>query len=381
MSWTKFRALLLVVFSFLIAFFLFLLGDYFFGYRFVTKDLQNNAKPYMSVEYGWYELKRNFFGQDQYGPIIFSVATDSYGFRKQETAQAQTKYDVIFLGDSFTYGINGPWHETFVGMFAKQSGARVLNAGVSSYSPTPYLYQYKKALKNGLLENRHSVVIVIDISDVQDEAAIWTWDEKKEAHPKKMTLNFPAQEYSNNRPTLLEKIHDALPITLMLYRFVRYRLIASIHDSQAANLVDMPRSAFTWKSWPILNKTYPEQEPSGYAPLGVERGLVKISERVSQISDEAKKHYGNVYILVYPWPAQLAHADKFNWSAWVKDLCVNVTCRGVIDTIPNFRMLANKNSNWLADYYLQGDIHFNERGNRVIAEHLLKNLPTKSKTH
>jgi hypothetical protein len=381
MIWIKFRELVLVAISSVVGLSAFLLGDYLVGHHFVAKNLQNEDRPFLKLGHGWYELKRNFMGQDQYGPFIYPVTTDSYGFRKSETEDAQAKYDVIFLGDSFTYGVNGPWHETFVGMFAKRSGARVLNAGVSSYSPTPYLYQYKKALKNGLLNKRHSIVIGIDISDVQDEAAYWDWDEKSELHPKKMVTSFSDQKPSYNSPTLRQKIRDALPMSVTLYRFIRYQLVASRVDPLVADLTEKPRSAFTWESWSKLNKTRPQDNPSGYAPLGVEGGLVKIASRVAQISGEAKKHHSKVYILIYPWPAQLTYVDTFNWSAWVKDLCVSVSCMGVIDTIPHFRKLAGESNSWYEDYYLKGDIHFNEKGNRVLAEHLLEYIPTKSLGH
>jgi hypothetical protein len=381
MSWIKFRAIAVIAFSSLVALSVFLLGDYLLGNSFLGKDLKEDEKPYLQLEHGWYELKRNFVGQDQFGPFRYPVATDSHGFRKLETTGASAKYDIIFLGDSFTYGVNGPWHETFVGMFAKESGMRVLNAGVASYSPTPYLYQYKKALQNGMLEKGHSVVIGIDISDVQDEAGYWTWNENHDVHPKRIKTKYSDKMLSNSEPTLREKIREALPMTVMLYKFVRYQLVASEEDPKLLQLMDMPRSAFTWENWATLNRTYPQEHPSGYAPLGVERGLTKVSQRVLQISNEAKKHYGNVYILIYPWPAQLKHADKFNWTAWVNNLCLVVRCTSVIDTIPHFRKLAAENGNWLLDYYLRGDIHFNERGNRVVAEHLLNHIPSKTQAH
>src|SRR5688572_13059641 len=103
-------------------------------------------KPYVQKEHGWYELQPHFVGHDQFGPHVYTVETDAHGFRRQPGVVSPTSYDVIFLGDSFTYGISGPWQETFVGMFASGSSKSVLNGGVASYSPTAYLYQYKKAL-------------------------------------------------------------------------------------------------------------------------------------------------------------------------------------------------------------------------------------------
>jgi threonyl-tRNA synthetase len=127
----------------------------------------------LQLNNGWYELKSNFIGKDQYGPNIFPVMTNDYGFRKGPNSPNGGKHEFIFLGDSFTYGINGAWNETFVGIFEAQSGKMVLNAGVSSYSPSAYLFQYKKALKNGALSAKHTVIVALDISDVQDEAAFY----------------------------------------------------------------------------------------------------------------------------------------------------------------------------------------------------------------
>jgi hypothetical protein len=378
MSWTKIRSIIVIFFSSLIGILVFLITDFFYGHYHSGVDLREEDKPYLKLENGWYELKRNFLGKDQFGPLVYPVATDKYGFRKSERTDNQGKYDVIFLGDSFTYGINGSWDKTFVGMFAKLSGQRVLNAGVSSYSPTAYLYQYKKASANNLLVKDHIVVIGIDVSDVQDEAAFWTWDEDKEIHPRKIETKFSVQEIKNNRPNLREKFRNSFPMSATLYRFIRYRFFLSHVNQTKLDLINMPRSAFTWESWQKLDKTYPQESPSGYAPLGVERGLSKISDRVLKISGEAKKNNGTVYLLIYPWPAQIVHIDRFNWSAWINNLCIKANCEGVIDTFPYFLKMSKEESNWLSKYYLQGDIHFNEIGNRVIAEHIFKNISVKN---
>src|SRR5882724_9225945 len=103
--------------------------------------LADDKKPYLQKDDGWYELKRDFVGADDWGTNIFAVETDQYGFRKGSNKSGPG--DVIFLGDSFAYGINGLWNETFVGMYDLSTSNKVLNAAVCSYSPTPYLHQYK----------------------------------------------------------------------------------------------------------------------------------------------------------------------------------------------------------------------------------------------
>lgn len=99
----------------------------------------------------------------------------------------------------------------------------VLNGGVSSYSPTAYLYQYKKALKENSLTENHTIIIGIDISDVQDEASYWTWNEKSQPHPRRIKLNsIPESNENKNVSDLQQKKQESFPLTKKIYTFVRH---------------------------------------------------------------------------------------------------------------------------------------------------------------
>jgi hypothetical protein len=58
-------------------------------------------------------------------------------------------------------------------------------------------------------------------------------------------------------------------------------------------------------------------------------------------------------------------------------MCERLSCSGVIDTIPRFRDIATADKDWYRKYYVYGDIHFNEAGNKIVAEEILKSLPAK----
>src|SRR5262249_32763549 len=74
----------------------------------------------------------------------------------------------VFIGDSFTEGLGYPWEQTFVGLLSRSLGeAEILNAAVSSYSPTAYYIKIKWLLDEGYVFDH--VVVLIDISDIQDE--------------------------------------------------------------------------------------------------------------------------------------------------------------------------------------------------------------------
>ena len=371
---------ILVVLSSLFAVTLFLAFDFVIALVVcsATRELTPDEKPYLAKDNGWYELKRNFSGHNQFGERIYTVHTDNYGFRKKPNSESVSQHDLIFLGDSFTFGVHGPWEETFVGMFSDDSGRDALNAGVGSYSPTPYLHQYKRALAASLLSDGHTVVIGIDLSDVQDEAGYWI---DGETHPRKrdeeLAFKKTRRQLVKSNPIKMF-MRDSFPYTTLLYRYIRYNLTATAEkNTNPKALTDLPRSAITYAEWTDLDKTVPYATPSGYAPLGVKGGLEKLERKLSEIVQISRQHDAKDYFLIYPWPAQIAHTDKFSWSDFVAGMCTRMSCDGVIDTIPHFRRLAQQDESWLETYFYSWDIHFSKQGNRVVADALLKHIPEK----
>ncbi len=343
-------------------------------------------KPYVALDHGWYELRPNFVGADQFGPYIYPVETDAHGFRRKPRA-AQAAAETIFLGDSFVYGMNGAWEDTFVGMYADNSRRSVINAGVASYSPTAYLHQYKKTLAANLLAPGHVVVVGIDISDVQDEAGIWM---DGDVSPRKRTsgpatapaaaagaVGTPTGGSVGAAPAtpmtavdIRAALIDALPNTWAVYRYVRYDLLRW----NRASITEFPRSAFTHRDWADLDQRPAAPGLEGYAPLGVRGGLARVEAKLLEIMTTAAQYNAKVYLLIYPWPAQLAHADTFSWSAFIADVCRKGSCAGVVDTIPAFRRIAAEDRTWLNTYFVSGDTHFTAKGNRVVADALVQVL-------
>jgi len=379
---------LAVLFGSLIGLVAVLVADFLVS-RLSNASSQIAQTRYVSTSDGWYELAPNYAGKHQFGPVIFDVETDAHGFRKKPGAATPSAYDVIAIGDSFTYGINGGWEQTFVGMYADDSRRHVLNAGVSSYSPTAYLHQYRKALSLNLLSRPHLLLVAVDLSDVMDEAGIWI---DGDANPRRRPP-FGAPTASagaalapdaaaaihaggppQRRPTRAD-IADGLiamfPHSWRAYRFVRYDVLRW----HASILSTHPRSAFTHMDWATLDARPAAPLLEGYAPLGVRGGLSKLETKMLNLMTTATQAGGTVYILVYPWPAQMMHADTFSWSDFIAALCTRGACAGVVDTIPTFRRIAAEDPGWLGRLYVKGDTHFSREGNRVIADALLQSLP------
>jgi hypothetical protein len=352
----------LVIFSTIFAFILFFLLDFILSSWSIEDPDQ--SKPFLRLNAGWYELKKNFEGSDQWGGKKYPLRTDKDGFRIN-TMGSRKKYEktvVLFLGDSFTYGINGAWNETFVGMIDSVSEYTIINGGVPSYSPIPYLYTYQKISKLNRLKKSHIVVVGLDISDVADESFRWR---EGDLYPTDISVVY-VKEWS----ILKRFLKDHFLISKKIFRYFRSKLNPPIPKKVATDdslVFNNKHSAFTWKDWKSIE--------NDYAPLGVEKSLQKTKEVMIKIREKVKQNGGEFYILIYPFPAQLKYESKiFSWEGFAHELCEKSSCSGVINTFPKFRELAMNEPNWYRKYYIYGDAHFNKEGNRVLADEILSQL-------
>jgi len=87
----------------------------------------------------------------------------------------------------------------------------------------------------------------------------------------------------------------------------------------------------------------------------------------------ARKHNIKLTIAVYPWPAQIFHNDlnSRQVSFWKEFAAENKI--GFLNYFPCFLNLnKDKPLKTLDEYYLERDMHWNEKGNRLVAEVFLK---------
>ena len=82
-------------------------------------------------------------------------------------------------------------------------------------------------------------------------------------------------------------------------------------------------------------------------------------------------------MLIYPWPAQLEYKSLFDWPKYVEELCIEIVCSGVINTFPEFLTYKKNTKSWQKDLYIRGDMHFNQKGNFILAEIIANQLKNK----
>ena len=346
---------------------------------FKLRDPINNGKSlYVGDPLGWYDLQSDFSGESRYGKNYFNVKTDKNGFRinhlidEEKNNESLLGEKIFFIGDSFTFGVGVDWEESFIGILNKDFNINAINAGVISYSPTTYKYKLKNLIDKGLISKNQKIVIGLDISDVFDEATRWTEYKGKPAKIKevsKLTKKTSPVSYnniklaSNHKEINLKNFYtkNNFKLTYQIYFGIETFVKKFIDDIQVRN---NDRSKFTHKDWKLIDDKF--------SPLGIQQGLKKINYNLIEISKISSKNNSELYLLIYPWPAQLAYESLFDWPKYVEELCFEIDCAGVINAFPDFLSYKKNSKTWQKELYISGDMHFNKRGNFVLAEIIAK---------
>lgn len=334
---------------------------------FALPALKNNGVAlYRSGSKGWYELNPGYRGEDRYGKLTYKVNTDANSFRSSEpghNADQQSSNPAVFMiGDSFIYGVGSDWADTISAQLSALLKTRVINAGVNSHSPTPHVHRLKQLLNRGAIPAKAIIIMAVDISDVQDEATRW-----RDGSPTPIDRSVSsAASATNTQPSQANESFYSpknFKLSHQIYYFFEAIVKRYIDNIQVRNL---SRSAFTHRSWQSLREEY--------QPLGVSGGLKRIENKIKAAALISQSNKHPFYLLIYPWPAQLAYANAFNWNEAISSFCQPPECNGVINTFPDFKAMKNDNKNWQNTYYISGDMHFNATGNRLIAESIAAKL-------
>tara|TARA_B100000902_G_C27294265_1_gene908997 strand:- start:1233 stop:2387 length:1155 start_codon:yes stop_codon:yes gene_type:complete len=372
----------ILVLSFLFTAFL----DYKIGYKFLKEP------KYRITKYD-HDLRRHLKIFER-GNILY---TNNYGFKNKDGSTLKNKeIDIAFIGDSFTEGIAIKHEDTFVGIFENQTQGNVVNLGVSSYSPSIYYEKIKFYLDKGFTFKE--VIVFIDISDIQDEAAYYIEDEHGYIHTRKVGTVSPLKRNLHILLSDLPLIYTAVvkikkfltkdiknlfvtnkssldfnkpvykKISLkqkQLSNFERYNEVL-IYDYYDVKLYDFKYSR---SFWTYYNDDIP------YEPLGIDGGIQRSLNKMSDLYNLLKSKNIKLSVGIHPWPGQILYDQRESKQVKIwRDFCKN-KCNNFFNMFNFFfdeiELMGNRKS-VINKYYLDGDVHFNEAGNRAVANEILK---------
>ena len=310
-------------------------------------------KPTISHKYFHHTLPANSEISKQWGFEKHTICTDNNGFKIDCGNSSYDYYDIAFIGDSFIQGV-GNYDDTLVGYVANEfPNLKVLNLGVSSYSPSIYLKKVEYYLKKKI--NFSHLFVYIDISDIQDEVNYFEKDGKIKS---KYIL-------SNNYLIKRDKIR-------ILKDFIK-KFLPFTYDKLAT---------FKRKNKKVVFKTNPYIKNDNRASWtyndnisfanGWSRGeaLNKALQKMKELHTVLSKNNIKLSLGVYPWPHQLLYDknESLQVEVW-KDFCEN-RCFSFINSFDTFFELKNiYGINYIFEnYYIENDVHFNKYGDYILFE-------------
>ena len=360
------KSILIILF---ITFSITLVIDFFFG-----KLILNKLDPYLSktdfyerlirVDHKIYHhtLKENikYYKAPSFNKY-YTLCTDNHGFKYKCGAKRNKNFDIAFLGDSFVEGVSLNYEKTFVGMFEKEKNTSVANLGVTSYAPNIYLSKMKYLLENNY-KFKH-IIVFIDISDLYDDNTFYKLNkdfsiseknakEKNLKRRKFLRYNFPLTNYYMFVVKMNNRINNEVP---------PLSSEKPIFNERASR-----KAMWTYQT---------EDNLEGYQDP-ISKTQSEMINTMDQLYQLLKENNIKLSVAVYPWPQQIKYDDinSKHVEMW-KNFCIG-KCFKFINFFPYFFEEKRKSSylEVFKKYYFWNDVHFNERGNRVIADKLISIL-------
>ncbi len=357
-----------VCISIIIAFTISLIVDFFFG-KYILKGLDKYLQKTEFYErllrtdhpvfhHSFlpnvnYKLSKGFEGN-------YTICTNNYGFRsKCDENKGSKNFDYGFVGDSFVEGYSVDYEESFVGIFANKKNVSVANLGVTSYSPQIYFSKINHLIKNGF-KFKH-LIFFIDISDLYDDDVFY-----------KLNDNQTVEERYFKRKDLKRRsiLRKNFPLTnYYMYVINRRQSFKTVKNIEGKEYPDW-HYKYVWKGeW-----TYYKNDDHPQYINKLSEAQKNILDTMEMTHELLRENNIKMSLAVYPWPQQLEHGkiDSKQVLMW-KKFCVN-RCENFINYFPFFFTELDKDGfiNTYKKYYWWNDVHFNKKGNEVIAEKLIE---------
>jgi hypothetical protein len=323
-----------------------------------------------SSPYYHHDFLPNQNAETAWGPRKYRIFTNSLGFRDgtaRDMPLASKQKRLLLIGDSFIEGMGVSYEKSVAGILGnslKTDATEVLNAAALSYSPKLYFLKTRH-----LIEQRHlafdELYVFIDISDPHDEILYKYWE--------------PGGE------SVFASVLRGLNKFFQRHSFLCFYSAAILH----LNRERIIRNAFPTESadarfWvqdlqEYLRRPDPEKDrflwpnkQSAWEEWGRE-GLSLCERYMTELQKLCNQHGIRMTIVVYPSPYQLTANNLEGvpvtfWRAFAEEHRL-----GFLNLFPVF-IGSEPPQAVYAKYFIAGDIHWNEVGNRLVAETVLKHL-------
>lgn len=345
-----------------------LIVDFLAGAIFIPTDAHSFR---CSNPYYHHDFLPNRNVETAWGDRHYSFITNSLGFRDgavRNVPLASKQKRILLIGDSFIEGMGVPYEKSVAGIMdesLKADAIEVLNAAAVSYSPKLYYLKTRY-----LIEQRHlafdELYVFIDISDPHDEIIYKYWE--------------PGD--GGAFATFLR----ALNKFSQRHSFLHYYLAARrrMNREQAISNVFPAEGSADARFWvqdleEYLRRAEPEKDrflwPNKRSALDEwgREGLSLCERYMTEIQKLCIQNGIRLTIVVYPSPYQLTASNLAGlpvtfWQTFAQNHGI-----GFLNLFPEF-IGREPPEIVYPKYFIKGDVHWNEAGNRHVAEAVLRHI-------
>ena len=335
--------------------------DFIAAQIFIPPDYNYYRKPNSWYHHGF---QPGVSSLSSWGKKIYQIHTNSLGFidkSAREVALASQRHRVLIIGDSFTEGRGIFYTETFPGLIEaalEPKGIEIFNAAVSSYCPKLYYLKVKYLLEQ-VKFRFNELVVFIDISDIPDEI-LYEKFEPAEIPARVMFLYNVRKYFERNSATYFSLTH-----------LVKKSKPGMEYDE---NIFPQLRESYKHVFTPQYEREreYWTLDREIYERVG-KKGLALAEKNMDMLYRMCQQYNIRLSIAVYPWPFQIAYHDVNSlqeqfWRIFCEQRKLNF-----IDLFPLFINKEDPKEIYMR-YYINGDIHWNMEGHKLVARKVLESL-------
>lgn len=355
--------------------------DFILGILFIPRSFSEFR---IKDSYYHHGLLPNQETQAIWGPIIYPFYTNELGFRDSHVNKIELKKDdantskrILIMGDSHSEGVGLPFQYTFSGRLKSHSqnnNTQILNASAVSYSPKIHYLKADYLLNHKGLEV-DEIWVICDISDLQNEIAYENFQPVLKNNWSSFINNlnrfirrnsfvgYSIYNYRKNKEIkefdqILRGFNqevDANPNANALELYKDF--FSHFDDEQMLQNPDF-HGVGEWIYNPDLRKL-------------ADQGLNLAFDNLSRLNHLCKSKNIRMRLSVHPWQTQVLKGDTTDYYSeqWRK-FCMEEN----IDFINLYPLFINhENPHYVnKTCYIEGDNHWNEIGNKRVAEYLIQ---------
>jgi len=324
-----------------------------------------------SSPYYHHDFLPNQNTETAWGTRKYRMFTNSLGLRDgtvREVPAASRQKRILLIGDSFIEGMGVPYELSVAGILGeslKAETTEVLNAAAVSYSPKLYFLKTRH-----MIEQKHltfnELYVFIDISDPHDEIIYRYWEPAEGS-----TFASGLRAFDN----FSQKHFFTYSYFAAKRRLNRNKAVSNSFPAEGSadaqfwvqdlkeylRRADPERDRFLWPN-----------KQSALEEWGRE-GLSLCNRYMTELQKLCDKHGIRLNIVIYPSPYQLTRSNLAGipvtyWRKFAEERGI-----GFLNLFPVF-IGSEPPETVYAKYFIKGDIHWNEAGNRLVVQAVLTHI-------